>query len=254
MNQSFWYVQRRIRNLRKIVSIRDAIALGFTDQKTGPISVHLSTSGREVVLRCGTSDLRCMEKIFILQEYLAPYPTEPEIIVDAGANIGMATLFYAQKYPKAKILSIEPEDSNFEILKQNCGNLPNVSLMQAAVWNAESKLVIHDSNAEKWCFNVLESPAGEPASSPQVMAVTIPKIMQQLGVDHIDLLKLDIEGAEQELFKTGTESWLPHVRQIVIELHDRFRPGCAQIFYAAIGQRVFTQEIQGENIFIRFED
>ena len=85
-------------------------------------------------------------------------------------------------------------------------------------------------------------------------AVTIPGILREMDAARIDILKLDIEGAEYELFKTGAESWLGAIRQIVIELHDRYRPGCSQVFYAAIGRFPFAQEIRGENIFIKLGD
>jgi hypothetical protein len=78
--------------------------------------------------------------------------------------------------------------------------------------------------------------------------------MKSLGVNHIDILKLDIEGAEFELFNTGAEAWLDAVGQIVIELHDWIRPGCSKSFYSAIGSRPFLQQINGENTFVKFED
>jgi hypothetical protein len=85
-----------------------------------------------------------------------------------------------------------------------------------------------------------------------VPSVTIGDILRESGFDHIDILKLDIEGAEKELFREGWEEWLPKVRMIVIELHDRFVPGCSQSFYSAILKRPFRQEVNGENVLIRF--
>ena len=78
--------------------------------------------------------------------------------------------------------------------------------------------------------------------------------LRQSSADKIDLLKLDIEGAELELFSCGSDVWLGHVRLLVLELHDRFRPGCAQALYTAANGRPFTQEIRGETLFIRFRE
>jgi hypothetical protein len=73
-----------------------------------------------------------------------------------------------------------------------------------------------------------------------------------LGVEHIDILKLDIEGAERELFNLGAEAWLGAVGQIIIELHDRFVPGCAFAFYAKIANYPFVQSVRADNVFINF--
>jgi hypothetical protein len=53
----------------------------------------------------------------------------------------------------------------------------------------------------------------------------MPSLMREFGIDTIDLLKLDIEGAEKELFGAATEEWLPRVRNILIETHERIYPG-----------------------------
>src|SRR5579863_6633916 len=94
------------------------------------IQFRLCASGRNVALRPDTTDMKCFVKVFVDEEYKTPFSIKPKVIVDAGANIGMATLYYSQTYPEARILSIEPESSNFNMLKKNCGDLPNVTLFK----------------------------------------------------------------------------------------------------------------------------
>jgi FkbM family methyltransferase len=236
------------------MSLKEVVRLALTPKTGREIKIHLSPSGHDVVLRCGTSDLPCLEKVFRMQEYKTPFPIEAKVIVDAGANIGMATLYYSQVYPKAKIIAIEPESSNYKMLVKNCGNLPNVTLIEGALWSRERHLVIQNPNAEKWAYSVAEVRSPSESRAQDVRTVTVPGIMKSLGVDYIDILKIDIEGAEYELFNNGAQTWLGAVRQIVIELHDRFRPGCARSFYSSVGLRPFIQEIAGENTFIKFED
>jgi hypothetical protein len=84
----------------------------------------------------------------------------------------------------------------------------------------------------------------------EVGTVTVDELSNRLG-GHIDLLKLDIEGSERELFSENV-SWLDQVGEIVIELHDCYRPGCAKAFYSAVASKWFLQEIIGENIFVEF--
>jgi hypothetical protein len=85
-----------------------------------------------------------------------------------------------------------------------------------------------------------------------VKAYSIPEILEQAMTDRIDILKLDIEGTEKELF-SGATNWLDRVSIIVIELHDRYEPGCSKAMYRKLIERQFHQEIRGENIFIRLE-
>ena len=75
-----------------------------------------------------------------------------------------------------------------------------------------------------------------------VKGITIPMILQMHGIDHIDILKLDIEGAEYRVFENNFDEWINKVDQIIIELHDRYQPGCAERFYRAIAAHSFMQE------------
>jgi len=227
-------------------------ALRLASPKARPcqLEIYLTPIKRKVILRRGTSDLFCLQNVFLDQEYTTPFQVDPRVIVDGGANIGMTTLFFSQKYPRAKIVAIEPESSNFEILKKNCSGLSNVVLIHAALWPTDQDLVIQDPTLEKWAFSVDVKKNG--SGSELVRAVTVPALLRQLGIEYIDILKLDIEGAERELFKEGTESWLGSVGQIIIELHDRIVSGCASAFYSKIARYPFNQATRADNVFINF--
>jgi FkbM family methyltransferase len=119
--------------------------------------------------------------------------------------------------------------------------------IEAALWSKPENVMLADPDSEKWAFAVRAS-AGNEAG---FRGVTVEGLMQEFAIERIDLLKLDIEGAEKEIFGSGTTCWLDRVEVIAIELHDRYRPGCAQAFYSALHGRNYLQEIRGENIFIR---
>jgi FkbM family methyltransferase len=193
-----------------------------------------------------------LEKVFISQEYEIPYAVAPRVIVDGGANIGMATLYFGVQFPSARIVAIEPEQSNFVLLERNCGYLKNVTLIKGALWPEAGQLAILDGSVDKWAFRVTNQVACDLPGAA-IPAVTIPEILQRFNVPRIDILKLDIEGSECELFADRAEQWLDRIGMIIIELHDRFRPGCAQSFYSALNGRKFVQEIRGENIFVKLE-
>jgi FkbM family methyltransferase len=233
--------------------LRDAIHLALTENRPGETRIYLRPISKRVVLRRQTTDWACLEKVFIAGEYNSPFQLSPRIIVDAGANIGMATLFFVRQYPQAHVVAIEPELLNFEMLKRNCDGIANVTLIRAALWPENRELKIENPDAAAWAFAVSEACCTSD-NSLRVPAITVPEILHRLNADHIDLLKIDIEGSELKLFSNGSDKWLDKVRCIVIELHDRFTPGCSDAFYSALASRQFTQEVKGENVFVKMVD
>jgi FkbM family methyltransferase len=222
-----------------------------SDQNSpGEIRIYLRPVSKKVIIRRQTTDLRCLEKVFIAGEYCSPFQLSPQLIVDAGANVGMATLFFARQYPHARVVAIEPESSNFEMLRQNCEGVANVTLINAALWPQNRELNIESLRAGADAFSVTEAHRSSDGS-PSVSAITVPDLLRRLNADHIDLLKIDIEGSELQLFSRGADEWLSQVKFIAIELHDRFVPGCSSAFYSALVSRHFSQEPRGENVFVR---
>ena len=88
-----------------------------------------------IFIRLKTSDFRTFLKIFRDREYELELGKEPQTILDAGANVGFASVYFAIKYPRAKIIAIEPESANFAQLKRNVAPYPNIIPVQAALWS-----------------------------------------------------------------------------------------------------------------------
>jgi FkbM family methyltransferase len=231
---------------------RCALRLALCDPQysTGTSEIHLLEDPSSILYRLGTSDFACFEQIFFEKQYQSAFKIEPLTIVDAGANIGISVRYFATNYPRAEIWAIEPDASNFELLKKNCARLPQAHLISAALWPTKEPIYLSDKNAAKWEFEVTNVASVD--SGKALNSVTIPEILAQIPSGRINLLKLDIEGAERELFQGNTEAWLSKVDVIVIELHDRFKKGCSKSFYSAICKRDFHQEQVGENVFIYF--
>jgi FkbM family methyltransferase len=202
-----------------------------------------------IAIRGGTTDPICLAKVFINREYEAPAGVAPRVIVDAGANVGMATVYFARTWPDARILAIEPASDNFDLLQRNCAGLPNVTCIRAALWPVREALTLGSPNGEAWAYQVSPAGPGKPPAAT-VPVVTMDDVLAMLSPERIDLLKLDIEGSERELFGSGDRAWLGRVAHIVIELHDRLRPGSAKAFYSALADIDFAQELRGENLFV----
>jgi FkbM family methyltransferase len=157
------------------------------------------------------------------------------LIIDAGAHIGLATVQFATWFPHARIVSIEPDERNCAVLLRNAAPYPNVSVIHGALWNCDTTLEIENPESNSTGFRVREAKSGA------IVGITIPEVMRRFGSTEIDLLKMDIEGTEKEIFEASTEEWLPKTRTICIELHDWLRSGCAYAFYSKIQSRPFNQ-------------
>lgn len=185
-------------------------------------------------LRIPSSDVPTYKDVFIDQEYDFLVETQPKVIVDAGANIGLTSIYFANKYPGAKIIAIEPEQSNFKILEENIAPYPNIILIQAALWHKNEEINLIDPGLGKWGFMTEMKDSSEDLSGNfchTVTAMTIDKIMKDYNLERINILKIDIEGAEREVF-SDTSSWIGKVDSIIIELHERMKAGCDRSFYS----------------------
>ncbi len=204
-----------------------------------------------ILLRIPTSDVPTYKQVFVNDEYDFLVETQPKVIVDAGANIGLASIYFANRYPDAKIIAIEPEQSNFELLKENIAPYPNITPIQAALWHENKELSLIDPGLGNWAFrtvvtNPLENTQTKTCHS--VMAITVDTIMKDFNLETIDILKLDIEGAEKEVF-SNTSSWIGKVDSLIVELHERMKAGCNRSFYrGSIGFDIEWK--QGENVFL----
>ncbi len=185
------------------------------------------------------------EEVLLDKQYDIIPPPEPiRFIIDAGANAGYTSVYYANRYPAARIIALEPDDSNFNILRQNTQAYPQITPLKAALWVKPAKLKISNPSAPNCAFQVEEVSQGDSL----IEAVTIEQLMRQHESGTISILKIDIEGAEKELFEhSSCQSWLPHVSQLVIELHDRFKPGCRDALNEALRSTRHTHQTRGEN-------
>jgi FkbM family methyltransferase len=207
-----------------------------------PLPVEVLVPGVEhpVHLRLRTTDTSLLEEIIIYAEYDWAFQSEPMVIVDAGANIGLSAGFFARKYPKARIVAIEPEPGNFETLLKNVAPYPNVTPLRAALWSENCDLNLFDSDQGEWGFQTRSAAAADTKRKVgMVPGVTVDQLMAQFDLPCIDLLKVDIEGSEKEVFADASR-WIGRVNTIVVELHDRFKAGCSRSFYAA------TRDFAGE--------
>lgn len=186
-----------------------------------------------VHLRLRTTDVALCREILVRGQYECSLARPPRVIVDAGANIGLASVFYANKYPGATIVAVEPEPSNYLMLQKNTARYPNIMTVQAALWNRDTDVDIVDLHSGHLAFQTRERGTSTNRNVVStVAALTMDRLMAKFSITAVDLLKVDIEGAEKELFETDAR-WLSRVGVIAVELHDSIRPGVSASVEAA---------------------
>jgi len=197
-------------------------------------------------VRVGTTDASVLLQVLVERHYDFNLPIEPRRIVDAGANIGLSALFFANKFPNSTIVAVEPEEANFRLLLKNVAPYPQIRALNAALWSKNKRIILIDPGDGSHGFLTRESSSTSAKAISMVEARSLDSIMTELDWDCIDLLKVDIEGAEKELFE-GSAPWIDNVQVILVELHDNVRPGCAEAFYRATSE--FTDGgVLGETI------
>lgn len=215
--------------------------------KTPATAVEVSVPGlpHPVYLRPGTSDTKAFIQVLLFQEYAIDLPFTPKTILDGGANIGMTAVYFANRYPDATIVSVEPDTGNFETLQKNVAAYSNIIPVQGGLWSKTTQLIVRQGELGEWNFIVEEAPAGTTG----VPAFAIPDLMARYAPSGFDLVKMDIEGSEVHVLGAdNVDTWLARSQAFITELHDRQIPGCSRSFLNAIQSHDFALEPWGESI------
>lgn len=192
-----------------------------------------------------SSDDYVFDQVFVSREHGPLWHLDnPGFILDLGANVGYASALFASRYPESRILALEPDPANFRICVENLREYGGrVRALQGAVWARRSRLALvrgDSGDAGDWAVQVHEATGPEEAS---VEAWDVPALLDLSNEPVIDLVKIDIEGSEAEVFASNT-AWLARVRNICIELHgDR----CREIFFNALRGYDYDRVEHGEN-------
>jgi|SRR6185437_6410384 len=200
----------------------------------------------QVHIRLRTTDPPAYARVLLHGKYAFDPQFSPKTILDAGANIGMASIYFTQRYPDAKIIAVEPEPSNFALLCRNVKPYPAITPVHSALWNRDGEISVVAPEPGKMPRGTGEYITREGPGT-LVRAVTMNTLMKEMGISTIDLVKIDIEGAEREVFEDCR--WLNATRCLMIEVHDHIRPGCTAAVQSAM--QPFECSRRGEILFYR---
>jgi FkbM family methyltransferase len=213
-------------------------------------AVWIDADGFRVKVRTGTTDLSVV-RTSLGGEFggfaSTVSPAFDGLIVDAGGYIGTFSLVLARMYPRATVIAVEASSENHAILRENIAPFPNIRSINAALIapNGPDAIGLNDRGLGHWGLSIIgETEDSESRRTMMVETVTLQKLLAETGFDRISLLKLDIEGAELDLFRTADKP-LEEAGIVIVELHDPIVAGCTDAFTAFSRDR-FVYRDRGE--------
>ncbi len=180
-----------------------------------PVELRLR-NGLRYRIRPGTADLGVVNEASLLNPYLAPgYVTvgTDAVVVDVGANIGDFTMQAARLCPQGRVVAVEPLSAHVRQIRLHAdlNGFGHVTSVRAA-------LGATDGVADIEVTGLTSRPAAGGVAAERVPQQTLASLLREAGLTHVDLLKLDCEGAEWDILPAARDL-LPHIAQICMEYH-----------------------------------
>lgn len=253
-------------SVKDLVKIGPAFALAGLRNRLGTDESRVEVLGRRFIVRGRNSDFATLRQTVRNREYAIRVPAfaaqlearcseiitagEHPVIVDAGANIGAAALWFAHAYPKATLVAVEPDTANADLLRRNLAAIgPHHIVLEAAIGAQAGFVSTQGSNGAGWAIRTTRAEQGVPV-------LTIADAVAQVPQGRLFIAKIDIEGFEDDLFSANT-AWIDDAEAVFVEPHDWMLPErrTSRTFQAAFGSRRFAMLLIGENLlYIRDRD
>ena len=168
------------------------------------------------------------------------------LIIDCGANIGLSAMHFATTFPKSIVISIEPEANNFSLMKENCNGFGTIEFLNKAIGSSDGYVSINNLGADNDAFRTSRSESDEG----DVEVVSVNSILKRYSELVPFIIKIDIEGFEDDLFSTNTE-WVEKFPLLIIETHDWMLPkqSNSHNFLKVISNQSRDFIHRGENVF-----
>jgi FkbM family methyltransferase len=241
----------RFANLRQHLSLAEALQVYLRLKAKNRRNMRVSRLAHPFTLRNNPYDYGTFEEVVVKEAYGIPLSFTPQYILDGGGNIGLTAAYFATRYPSAQIVSVEPDTENYALLCRNTAPYGNIRPFQGGLWTNNAHLLVKDLGLGNNGFMVEETGADTPGA---IRAWGLAALLDELQWPRFDVLKLDVEGSEKEIFSSGFEDWLPRTRVLIVELHDRMKQGCSKSVFSALSRYSFSLTIAGENLVFVNED
>jgi FkbM family methyltransferase len=237
----FEYLGDELRFIRRGTSFRDRLALarivGHMHLRTGrarrltrllPVrrvpEHHLSLDSGEITLRVRSSDGVLLQIMGAgVLDVRFDLLGEVESVLDLGAHAGIAAVHLSRRLPGARFVSVEPVADSFRLLEENLRrNVPGALALRVAAVADPGPRWIRDADNPAMSTVAREASVG----GDQVEGLTVSDILDRAGLASVDLVKVDIEGGEAELFEAA-DAWALRVKAVLAEIHEPLEVGGA---------------------------
>jgi FkbM family methyltransferase len=223
--RAFWYRMRPIVRMQTVFSDWESIKNRKRLHKTQtfiandhltPLRVRI-LDGNCVYCRPGTTDIKVFDESFFQEFHVPPKGLgRIDTILDLGSNIGLTMAHYASVFPNTKILGIELDYDNVVVCRKNIGPYSDrCRVIWGAAWTENGEVTYGGTAAWSYRVGTAEKPKG------RVRAFTVSSLIDLLGVSWVDFVKMDVEGAEENLL-ANAEPWIGRVRCLKVEVHPPY--------------------------------
>jgi FkbM family methyltransferase len=188
-------------------------------------------NGQPIWYRPGSSDTQLIYTILLRRGRKGEYAIEPRVqtalgmvrtVLDIGANIGVSTLYLARLFEHARVLAFEPIPENFSLLQRNTAHVARIEAFPLALGEADSMIELLHSDAPNNLGGYSRIPAGSNTQrSLRVEMRAARRHCEELGIDAVDVIKIDVEGSEWEVLTDLGSAFLSRCKFIMGELHGR---------------------------------
>jgi FkbM family methyltransferase len=251
---------QHIQGLIKAVGV--VSALNILARRTAglarPTAVRLRDASRDkVMVRPTQSDLFAAAQVFGWEDYQLSNSVierlnnlakswraagDVPVIIDGGSNVGYASVYFANRFPEALVLAIEPDPDNFAMLQQNISQHENIRPMHGALWHDESGVELKREASGGWSTSTIPS-----RNNGGIPSWRIEALLRQVPRSRVLILKLDIEGAERQVCDASPQT-IRTAPCVIVEPHDydRVGRGCLTPLFKAISGKEVDTLVQGD--------
>ncbi len=220
------------------LSVLRAMGANYAARAIRSFRLELDGSSARVHFK-GLLDFYILEGVFIDREYDVSLK-DARVIFDLGSNTGLTLIFFKLRHPNAMLFAFEPDQSNTAILRKNVEAFKDdVVVYEAAVVGTPAESVPFFVSNEHWSSSGARKK--ESDKEVNVRAVTLDEVMKEHALQHIDILKFDIEGAEYEVL-AGFKG-LECVRYIAGEVHEDLIKVPSAQFFALLNDFTYTSNL-----------
>lgn len=143
---------KRWRRYLEILGMRNGLFLLTMNVLRVRSAKRVHIGGIKLFIRPRSQDLTVAKSLILDKELGYIKCKEPRVIVDAGAYIGISSILFAQEYPAAKVIALEPDDEDYEILLRNVQDYRNIVPVKAALWTDDDVRTLFDPGTGPWGY------------------------------------------------------------------------------------------------------